>query len=307
MKVIDTRHKTITNAGNRDLYNIFLADLKKYDVLSSADEVELIKLAKSGNKSARDKICLHNSKFVISVAKQYQYTINGSCLTLEDLINEGTIGLIQAIDKYDETRGFKFISYAVWWISQSILNSIMQNIKHIRIPQNKITLYNKFKEVERQLEQQHNRIIEPTELYDELLKRGIISEKATIEEIFLFKNNDNKTKSLSSPVQEGDSMTLVDVIEDINAERADKNYIDKNLNSIVLYTMAKINMPNFIRDHFNDFFGLEGNKVLTLKEIAKKHDVTSETVRQRIMNWGRKIRKYDREHGNNLKDFLSQM
>jgi RNA polymerase primary sigma factor len=308
MKQLTIQKNAISNPGNKDLFNVYLADLIKYKPLTGEEEVELVLKIKGGDLAAREKLCLHNLRFVVSVVKQYQFMINNSCLALEDLIMEGNFGLIKAADRFDHTRGFKFISYAVWWIRQAVLECIMNNLKHIRIPTNKIMLHNKLAEIERQLEQLNDRSVDIVEIYDKALEENVVLPHQLNGQLdsMCYNQSFNKPASLNAPFNYNgnDATNLLDVLANEDSVQPDKILIEKNVHQIISDYLDEMDMPPFIKSHFVDMFGLNGELPLNFKEIAIKHELTGERIRQRINKWSAEIRKYDRKNGNFLKNIF---
>src|SRR5207342_430223 len=202
--------KQITNRESQSL-DKYLQEIGKVDLLTPDEEVELAKRIRDGDQRALDRLTKANLRFVVSVAKQYQ----NQGLSLPDLINEGNLGLIKAAQRFDETRGFKFISYAVWWIRQSILQSLAEQARIVRLPLNKVGLTNRIQKTYSQLEQQFER--EPsTEEVAEALEMDIEEVRSTI-------GIGGRHVSVDTPLSEGEDNTLIDVMENLNADRAETN------------------------------------------------------------------------------------
>src|SRR6266850_2039511 len=200
--------KQITNRESQSL-DKYLQEIGKVDLLTPDEEVELAKRIKEGDQIALEKLTKANLRFVVSVAKQYQ----NQGLSLGDLINEGNLGLIKAAQRFDETRGFKFISYAVWWIRQSILQALAEQSRIVRLPLNKVGLSNRISKAYQQLEQQFERDPTPEELAEAL--------EMEIEEVASAINVATRHISMDSPLLEGEENTLVDVLENPNADITD--------------------------------------------------------------------------------------
>src|SRR5438034_7081184 len=200
--------KSITNRESQSLEK-YLQEIGKVDLITPEEEVKLARLIKQGDQKALDRLTKANLRFVVSVAKQYQ----NQGLSLPDLINEGNLGLIKAALRFDETRGFKFISYAVWWIRQSILQSLAEQSRIVRLPLNKVGLTNRISKAYQQLEQEFEREPTPEELADLL--------NLEIEEVSAAINVGTRHISMDTPLLEGDDNTLVDVLENPNADKAD--------------------------------------------------------------------------------------
>lgn len=243
--------------------------LKETNPLSNEEEIELTHQIKSGNQKAIDKLCMANLRFVISVAKQYQ----NQGLSLPDLINEGNIGLVKAATRFDDTKGFRFISYAVWWIRQSILQAIADQANTIRLPMNQVGYINKIKKITHQLEQEFNR--EPTE--EEIIKQcnNIPRERAEIA----IKNLKNKTISLDIPVlEDSEEITLADVVSDNSFPVPDNDLMIESLKFEIKRSLSTI--PKKRREVIELFFGLSGKEPMTTEEIARITNSTYEAVRQ---------------------------
>src|SRR5688500_15276196 len=200
--------KSITNRESQSLEK-YLQEIGKVELISPEEEVKLAGLIKQGNQAALDKLTKANLRFVVSVAKQYQ----NQGLSLPDLINEGNLGLIKAAQRFDETRGFKFISYAVWWIRQSILQALAEQSRIVRLPLNKVGLTNKIQKAFSLLEQEFEREPSPEELA-ELLELETEDVRATL-------GIAARHVSMDTPLSEGEDNTLIDVLENHNAEKTD--------------------------------------------------------------------------------------
>nr|WP_153799656.1 RNA polymerase sigma factor RpoD/SigA [Foetidibacter luteolus] len=258
--------KSITNRESQSLEK-YLQEIGKVELISPEEEVGLAVRIKLGDQKAMDRLIKANLRFVVSVAKQYQ----NQGLSLPDLINEGNVGLIKAALRFDETRGFKFISYAVWWIRQSILQALAEQSRIVRLPLNKVGLTNKISKAFQQLEQEFER--EPTaeELAD-LLELDISDVAETI-------NIASRHVSMDSPLSEGEENTLVDVMENPNAERTDekleyyeslKQEIDRSLKAL---TERQKEVVCY-------FFGIGVDHPLSLEDIGERFNLTRERVRQ---------------------------
>jgi len=258
--------KSITNRESQSLEK-YLQEIGKVELITPEEEVDLAVKIKQGEQRALDRLVKANLRFVVSVAKQYQ----NQGLSLPDLINEGNVGLIKAALRFDETRGFKFISYAVWWIRQSILQSLAEQSRIVRLPLNKVGLTNRISKAFQQLEQEFER--EPTaeELAD-LLELDINEVSATI-------NVASRHVSMDSPLAEGEENTLVDVMENPNAERTDekleyfeslKMEIDRSLKTLTERQ----------KEVLCYFFGIGVDHPLSLEDIGERFNLTRERVRQ---------------------------
>jgi RNA polymerase primary sigma factor len=258
--------KSITNRESQSLEK-YLQEIGKVELISPDEEVLLAGQIKQGNQQALDKLTKANLRFVVSVAKQYQ----NQGLSLPDLINEGNLGLIKAAQRFDETRGFKFISYAVWWIRQSILQALAEQSRIVRLPLNKVGLTNRIQKAYSQLEQEFER--EPsTEELAELLELDTEEISATL-------GIGARHISMDTPLSEGEDNTLIDVLENPNAERAEENIehkeslkqeIDRSLRTL---TERQKEVICF-------FFGLGVDHPMSLEDIGARFNLTRERVRQ---------------------------
>ena len=258
--------KSITNRESQSLEK-YLQEIGKVELISSEEEVKLATLIKQGDQKALDRLTKANLRFVVSVAKQYQ----NQGLSLPDLINEGNVGLIKAAQRFDETRGFKFISYAVWWIRQSILQSLAEQSRIVRLPLNKVGLTNRVQKAFSLLEQQFER--EPSaEEIAELLQIDLEEVSATL-------NISSRHISMDNPISEGEDGTLLDVMENPNAEKTDgllmhdqslKTEIDRSLKTL---TERQKEVICF-------FFGIGVDHPMSLEDIGERFHLTRERVRQ---------------------------
>jgi len=207
--------KSITNRESQSLEK-YLQEIGKVELISSEEEVRLAALIRQGCQKSLDRLTKANLRFVVSVAKQYQ----NQGLSLPDLINEGNLGLIKAAQRFDETRGFKFISYAVWWIRQSILQALAEQSRIVRLPLNKVGLTNRIQKAFSQLEQQFEREPSPEELA-ELLEMDLDEVSASL-------SISSRHVSMDTPISEGEDGTLLDVLENPNAEKTDEDLDHKD-------------------------------------------------------------------------------
>jgi RNA polymerase primary sigma factor len=258
--------KSITNRESQSLEK-YLQEIGKVELISSEEEVKLATLIKQGDQRALDRLTKANLRFVVSVAKQYQ----NQGLSLPDLINEGNVGLIKAAQRFDETRGFKFISYAVWWIRQSILQSLAEQSRIVRLPLNKVGLTNRVQKAFSLLEQQFEREPSAEEIAD-LLEMDIEEVSATL-------NLSSRHVSMDNPMSEGEDGTLLDVMENPNAEKTDgelvhneslKTEIDRSLKTL---TERQKEVICF-------FFGIGVDHPMSLEDIGERFHLTRERVRQ---------------------------
>jgi RNA polymerase primary sigma factor len=258
--------KSITNRESQSLEK-YLQEIGKVELISPEEEVKLAGLIKQGNQAALDKLTKANLRFVVSVAKQYQ----NQGLSLPDLINEGNLGLIKAAQRFDETRGFKFISYAVWWIRQSILQALAEQSRIVRLPLNKVGLTNKIQKAFSQLEQEFEREPSPEELA-ELLELETDEVSATL-------GIAARHVSMDTPLSEGEDNTLIDVLENHNAERAETNIEHKeSLKQEIERSMKMLTERQ--KEVICYFFGLGVDHPMSLEDIGDKFNLTRERVRQ---------------------------
>ncbi len=262
MKSIQIK-KSITDRSNITIDD-YLKDINKIPMLTPDEEKEIGRKAKEGDIDAKNKLITGNLRFVVSVAKQYQ----GQGLSLDDLINEGNIGLIRAADKFDVDKGFRFISYAVWWIRQSILQALSEQSRTIRLPMNQVRLSSKILKTIQEFEQDNER--KPT---DEELE-GLIG--LSIEKINKIINSNNKMVSLDTPLNDDEEGTLIDIIPNGNP-KTDADLI-KESNKIELNSIID-KLTNREQDIIRMYFGLTG-KNFTLSEIGDKFGITNERARQ---------------------------
>jgi len=258
--------KSITNRESQSLEK-YLQEIGKVELITPEEEVRLAAKIKQGDQSALDKLTKANLRFVVSVAKQYQ----NQGLSLPDLINEGNLGLIKAAQRFDETRGFKFISYAVWWIRQSILQALAEQSRIVRLPLNKVGLTNKIQKAFSQLEQEFEREPSPEEL-GELLGLETEEVSATL-------GIGGRHISMDSPLSEGEESTLVDVMENKNADRAETNMEHvESLHQEIARTMQVLTERQ--KEVICYFFGLGVDHPMSLEDIGDKFNLTRERVRQ---------------------------
>lgn len=259
-----TIKQSITNR-DRDSVNLYLKDISHIKMLTTEEEKEIAIKAKEGDKRAKDRLISANTRFVVSVAKQYQ----GQGLDLEDLIAEGNIGLIKAAEKFDPDKGFKFISYAVWWIRQSILQALSDKSRTIRLPLNQVTLLNKIRKATAEFAGKNERDPSLKEL-EEIT--GIPSDK-----IYAILNMSAKLVSVDSPFKDEEEGTYIDVIPNQNSPKADAELMKESKEADI----AKVLSPLGPRSHdiIRMYFGL-GTREMTLTEISEKFGVTSERIRQ---------------------------
>jgi RNA polymerase primary sigma factor len=258
--------KSITNRESQSLEK-YLQEIGKVELISPEEEVRLARKIKQGDQLALDKLTKANLRFVVSVAKQYQ----NQGLSLPDLINEGNLGLIKAAQRFDETRGFKFISYAVWWIRQSILQALAEQSRIVRLPLNKVGLTNKIQKAFSQLEQEYEREPSPEELA-ELLELETEEVSATL-------GIAARHVSMDTPLSEGEDNTLVDVLANPNAEQANANIEHKeSLKQEIERSMKMLTERQ--KEVICYFFGIGQDHPMSLEDIGEKFNLTRERVRQ---------------------------
>jgi RNA polymerase primary sigma factor len=258
--------KSITNRESQSLEK-YLQEIGKVELITPEEEVKLAIRIKQGDQKALDKLTKANLRFVVSVAKQYQ----NQGLTLPDLINEGNLGLIKAAQRFDETRGFKFISYAVWWIRQSILQALAEQSRIVRLPLNKVGLTNRIQKAYSLLEQQFEREPSPEELA-EVLELDIEEVRSTI-------GIGGRHVSVDSPMSEGEDNTLIDVMENTNADRAETN-IEHNESLKIDIDRSLQTLTERQKEVICFFFGIGVDHPMSLEDIGDRFSLTRERVRQ---------------------------
>lgn len=257
--------KQITNRESQSL-DKYLQEIGKVDLLTPDEEVTLAQKIKQGDQLALEKLTKANLRFVVSVAKQYQ----NQGLSLGDLINEGNLGLIKAAQRFDETRGFKFISYAVWWIRQSILQALAEQSRIVRLPLNRVGSLNKISKTFSELEQKFEREPSPEELAEVL-------EVSTNEVVDTLKIS-GRHVSMDAPFVQGEDNTLLDVLENDGDIRPDQGLMSDSLRREVQRALSTLTQRE--ADVIALYFGLNGEHPMTLEEIGEKFDLTRERVRQ---------------------------
>jgi len=258
--------KSITNRESQSLEK-YLQEISKVELINPEEEVQLAQKIRLGDQKAFERLIKSNLRFVVSVAKQYQ----NQGLTLSDLINEGNFGLIKAALRFDETRGFKFISYAVWWIRQSILQSLAEQSRIVRLPVNKVGLTNKISKAYQQLEQEFEREPTPQELSDML--------DIPIEEVVAIMNVGFKHVSLDSPLLDGEGATILDLMENTNAAPTDKKI--EHFESLHLEIERSLKtLTDRQKTVVCYFFGIGIDHALSLEDIGVRFNLTRERVRQ---------------------------
>ncbi|MFM2038389.1 MAG: hypothetical protein RL432_1328 [Bacteroidota bacterium] len=258
--------KSITNRESQSL-DKYLQDIGREELITAEEEVELARKIKAGDQKALEKLTRANLRFVVSVAKQYQ----NQGLTLPDLINEGNLGLIKAAQKFDETRGFKFISYAVWWIRQSILQALAEQARIVRLPLNQVGSLNKINKAFSRLEQEFERAPSAEELAEALE----VPEEKIKESL----NVAGRHVSVDAPLSANeDGGTLIDVMVNTESERTDSGLMNESLQREIERSLSTLTHKE--REIIRLFFGIGMNHGLTLEEIGSKFNLTRERVRQ---------------------------
>ena len=255
---------SITSRGSQSLED-YLNDISKQPLLTVEEEVKFAQRIRNDDREALERLVCANLRFVVSVAKQYQ----NQGLTLPDLINEGNIGLIKAAEKFDETRGFKFISYAVWWIRQSILQALAEQSRMVRLPLNQVSAVSRINKLIMKFEQEHERkpsAYELSELIDETPEKIRDSLRAN-----------GRPMSINAPLGEGDDSTLLEVISDENTPQADRGMIDKSLATEIERMLDTLDERE--KTIVEMCFGIN-NREMTLEEISEKFGLSRERVRQ---------------------------
>lgn len=256
--------KSITNRESASL-DKYLQEIGREELISVEEEVELAQRIRKGDQVALEKLTRANLRFVVSVAKQYQ----NQGLSLPDLINEGNLGLIKAAEKFDETRGFKFISYAVWWIRQSILQALAEQSRIVRLPLNQVGALNKINKAQSRFEQENERMPSPEELAEIVdIPHEKISDTMRVS---------GRHVSVDAPFVEGEDNSLLDVLVNDDSPNADRGLVNESLNTEIeraLQTLAPRE-----REIVKSFFGI-GCQEMTLEEIGERFGLTRERVRQ---------------------------
>lgn len=256
--------KSITNRESASL-DKYLQEIGREDLITVEEEVELAQAIKRGDRRALEKLTRANLRFVVSVAKQYQ----NQGLSLPDLINEGNLGLIKAAEKFDETRGFKFISYAVWWIRQSILQALAEQSRIVRLPLNQVGSLNKINKAFSRFEQENERRPSPEELADSLdLPAEKVADTLRVS---------GRHISVDAPFVEGEDNSLLDVLVNDDSPIADRTLINESLSTEVERALSTLTERE--RDIIKLFFGINCQE-MTLEEIGEKFGLTRERVRQ---------------------------
>ena len=257
--------KQVTNRETASL-DKYLQEIGKVDLITADEEVELAQRIKAGDQTALEKLTKANLRFVVTVAKQYQ----NQGLTLPDLINEGNLGLIKAAKRFDETRGFKFISYAVWWIRQSILQALAEQSRIVRLPLNKIGSINKINKMFAFLEQENERPPSAEEIAKKL--------DMTVNDVKESMKNSGRHVSMDAPLIEGEDSNLYDVLNSGESPNPDRKLLHESLRIEINRALETLTPRE--ADVVKLYFGLGEHQPMTLEEIGETFDLTRERVRQ---------------------------
>lgn len=257
--------KQVTNRDSKSL-DKYLQDIGKLSLITAEEEVELAQRIRQGDQAALEKLVNANLRFVVSVAKQYQ----NQGLKLPDLINEGNLGLVKAAKRFDETRGFKFISYAVWWIRQSILQALAEQSRIVRLPLNKIGSINKINKAFSHLEQTNQRPPTSDEIAKEL--------DMTVEDVKQSLKNSGRHVSMDAPLKEGETSSLYDVVKSVESPIPDADLVLDSLRIEIERALDKLTPRE--ADVIKLYFGLNNQSPMSLIEIGDTFDLTRERVRQ---------------------------
>ncbi len=279
--------KQYTNRESQSL-DKYLQEIGKVDLLTPDEEIDLAKRIKKGDQRSLEKLTKANLRFVVSVAKQYQ----NQGLSLGDLINEGNLGLIKAAKRFDETRGFKFISYAVWWIRQSILQALAEQSRIVRLPLNRVGALNKISKAFSQLEQEFEREPSASELAEEL--------DMSVFEVADTLKISGRHLSVDAPFAQGEDNRLLDVIQDERQPSPDSILMEESLKEEVKRALATLSERE--SEVIRLYFGLQKEHSLTLEEIGEKFNLTRERVRQIKEKAIRRLRHASRSK--NLRSYL---
>ncbi|REA64065.1 RNA polymerase subunit sigma [Dyadobacter luteus] len=279
--------KQITNRESQSL-DKYLQEIGKVDLLTPDEEVTLAQKIRDGDQFALERLTKANLRFVVSVAKQYQ----NQGLSLGDLINEGNLGLIKAAQRFDETRGFKFISYAVWWIRQSILQALAEQSRIVRLPLNRVGSLNKISKTFSELEQKFEREPSPEELAEVLE----ISSSEVVDTMKI----SGRHVSMDAPFVQGEENSLLDVLENDLEDKPDSGLVNESLRKEVQRALCTLTQRE--ADVIALYFGLNGEHAMTLEEIGEKFNLTRERVRQIKEKAIRRLRHVSRSKA--LKTYL---
>lgn len=268
--------KQFTNRENKSL-DKYLNEISKQDMITPAEEVELAKKIRGGDELALEKLVNANLRFVVSVAKQYQ----NQGLTLGDLINEGNLGLIKAAQRFDETRGFKFISYAVWWIRQSILQALADQSRLVRLPLNKVGSLSKIGAAAAQLEQKNERVATTDEIAKKL--------EMPTQEVATTLSSSGRHVSIDAPITEDEDANLLTMLPNDQEPNPDKELLHQSLQKEITRVISILSEKE--REIVRLYFGLEDNQPHSYEDISEKVELTRERVRQIKEKALKKLRK----------------
>jgi len=268
--------KQFTNRENKSL-DKYLNEISKVPMIDAQEEVELARRIREGDQAALEKLVNANLRFVVSVSKQYQ----NQGLTLGDLINEGNMGLIKAAKRFDETRGFKFISYAVWWIRQSILQALADQSRIVRLPLNKVGSLGRITQSSARLEQELEREPTPQEIAESL--------EISLSEVENALRSSGRHLSIDAPLAEGEDNTLLGVLDQNDEPNPDMPLLNESLQNEINRVISTLSDKE--RDVLKYYFGLDGNAAHTLEDISEKVGLTRERVRQIKEKALRRLRK----------------
>ena len=275
-------------ARDNDSLERYLQEIGKVSLITPEEEVELARKIKSGDQDALEKLTKANLRFVVSVAKQYQH----QGLALSDLINEGNIGLIKAAQRFDESKGFKFISYAVWWIRQAILQALVEQSRMVRLPLNKVGSLNKLNKLMIQFEQEHEREPSQDELADLL--------NVTVKDIQEMMKGSGRHLSMDAPIKENEEGTMIDLYEDKENKTVEKDLYHDSLKKDIQRVLSTMNQRDAAI--VSCFFGVNGEPMMSLDEIGSRFQLTRERVRQIKEKAIRRMRKL--KSARTLKSYL---
>jgi len=257
--------KSITNRETESLER-YLHEIGKVELITAEEEARLAVRIRQGDQQALDRLTKANLRFVVSVAKQYQ----NQGMTLSDLINEGNLGLIKAAHRFDETKGFKFISYAVWWIRQSILQSLADQARIVRVPLNKVGLTGRINKAMSALEQEYEREPSPEEVAEML--------NEDIEEVYASLNINVRHMSMDQPIENGEDGCMIDLMADANAAPTDSHLVNESLNTELHRSLN--NLTQRQKEVIVSFYGIGIDHPLSLEDIRARYNLTRERVRQ---------------------------
>jgi len=260
------KKKTKVSKVNSGSISMYLAEIGKFEPLPPQREVELAICIQDGDELAMKELVEANLRFVVSVAKKYQ----GNGLSLADIINEGNMGLIKAAKRFDHTRGFKFISYAVWWIRQSILQALAEQSRLIRLPLNRVGTITKITRAAEKLEAEVERQPKGNEIGSQLEMSG--------DEVLMAMQYSRRHSSLNSPFQEGENSSLLDIIEDSQSDEPEAQIMMESMSEEVAAALETLSDRE--RTVLEMYFGIDRDSAMTLNEIGEEFDLTRERVRQ---------------------------